>query len=181
MRNINCTSEERKLLNLLRSKKNEDGFYELLLMDYEQNNKLFYKNFDDDVIKTIKEIEIESICIYRNSRTLPKRFQAISQLSIKERVTDETASYTFLKNVAYVADYNWLKPLLKEKPKKKVFILYFFKKFENCMEKPLQSKTKLLKEYQAYAKTNYYESLRLLVSQKETNLQKILETLIKSF
>lgn len=145
-------------------------------MDYTPDPQ-FYGNFQDpSVVKTIKSIEEES----KYPRALSKRFEAISQMSIKEKTLDGTASYTFLRNVAYVADMAWLKPL-KEKGTAKILVLYFFKKFESCMRKPLQSKTKLIKEYQAYAAKDYSEKLETLISQKETDSQKILETLIKSF
>ena len=177
MKNINCTKQERKLLKMLKSGENSDGFWELLLMDYTPDPQ-FYGNFQDpSVVKTIKSIEEES----KYPRALSKRFEAISQMSIKEKTLDGTASYDFIRNVADIADMAWLKPLKEKGTAKKVLVLYFFKKFENCMRKPLQSKTKLIREYQSYATKDHSESLRAFISQKENNSKKILETLIKSF
>ena len=150
----NLTRAEENLLKALCTTKNRDGFFEILMSDYvyvldKDNFQAFFENFNDD--KVIKYID----AIYSESKSLAEfreRMWSLAQLSIQSKVTSGSATYYFIKNVAFVTDTSWLKSMMQNEPSKRVQTLYFFKKIENCLDKKIRAKEKVLKEYNEYAK-----------------------------
>ncbi len=155
--NYEPTQSEKRLLKALRTPKNNDGFFEMLMADYEitaESFPLFLENFNDENVgKCIRAIYSES----KSPAMFRKKMRALAQVSIQEKVTEGIATYDFIKNVAFVTDIKWLKSMIKPSASQKVLVLYFFKKIEDCLDKPKQTRKKVLKEYTELAKkkSNY--------------------------
>lgn len=106
-----CTYEENNLLRALRTtKKDSDGFFELVMLnnDIEKNSiNSFLDEFDDDIAVYS---QIVSLYFTRTSLSaFRKQMRKLAQLSIKTKVISGTATYNFIKNIACVADNSWLK------------------------------------------------------------------------
>ena len=154
-----CTREEKKLLKALKSKSNYDGYFELVMAnnDIEKKNiHLFFNEFDDDVI-----VYTQIIKLFSSSTSLAsfrKQMRKLAQISIREKVTSEIATYEFIKNIAFVAELAWLK---EATPSRKVKVTYFFKKIEDAQGKSVQTKRRVLSEYLKESKkaSNYIVKL----------------------
>ena len=151
--NSNLTRAERNLLKALRTSKNKDGFFEIIMIDYEidkNNFSSFLKNFvnDNNVVNCMQELYFER----KSFSSFRKQMKFLAQLSIQNKVSSGIATYDFIKNVAFVADASWVKSQMQDTPSKKMQTLYFFKKLENSLDKSAQTKSRILKEYNDYAK-----------------------------
>ena len=162
--------KESRLLIALRTRKNHDGFFEIIMADYkiEKNNlSSFLENFNDDnVVKCISEIwkDEKSVTSFR------KKMRALAQKSIQIKAFCGVASDDFIKNVASIANTKLLKSMMRDEASKKVNILYFFAKIENSFDKESKVKEKILKEYTRCAKKTSVYIIRLLLDSASTTV-----------
>ena len=160
-----CTYEENNILRALRTtKKDSDGFFELVMLnnDIEKNSiNSFLDEFDDDIAVYS---QIVSLYFTRTSLSaFRKQMRKLAQLSIKTKVISGTATYNFIKNIACVADNSWLK---QAPPSKKIKVTYFYKKIEQAQNDSLPQKRKILKEYLKKAKKSSPYIVKLLSDDK---------------
>ena len=145
------TREEKKLLKVLKSKRNVDGHYELLLSNThisQYKKDPFFVYLDDpefiDVLNAIYE--------QGDKKSFRKKIFRLIQQSIQEKMNYGIATYEFIQNVACIVDEKWLKQQIKTASTRKMLTLYFFKKIEKSSGKTLAVKKSLWNEYLAYAK-----------------------------
>ena len=124
------TREEKKLLKVLKNKRNVDGHYELLLSNAhisQYKKDPFFVYLDDpefiDVLNAIYE--------QGDKKSFRKKIFRLIQQSIQEKMNSGIATYEFIQNVACIVDEKWLKQQIKTAPTRKMLTLYFFKKIEN--------------------------------------------------
>lgn len=145
------TREEKKLLKVLKTRRNADGHYELLLSNAhisEYKKDPFFVYLDDPVFMDA----LDAIYGQEDKRSFHKRIFQLVQESIKDKMVSGIATYEFIQNVACIVDEKWLKQQIKTASTRKMLTLYFFKKIEKSSGKTLAVKKSLWNEYLAYAK-----------------------------
>ena len=157
LQELNVT--EFNIIKRMKSSKNKDGFYELVLSD-----KVKEKNFS---IKSLtNQFEDKAFCIlleklYAESETkarFKKKIQALVQLSLKEKLLSGKVTYKFVQETADLADNKWLKTeAFKDDASTKTKIAYFFKRFQEEFlfidgTSSKDGRAKLLVEYTSSAK-----------------------------
>lgn len=176
------TREEKKLLKVLKSKRNVDGHYELLLSNAhisQYKKDPFFVYLDDpefiDVLNAIYE--------QGDKKSFRKKIFRLIQQSIQEKMNSGIATYEFIQNVACIVDEKWLKQQIKTAPTRKMLTLYFFKKIEKSSGKTLAVKKKIWNEYLAYAKQpkDYVTSTIFNTNCLDVNNADLLKALKNSF
>lgn len=157
LQELNIT--EYNIIKRMKSSKNKDGFYEMVLSD-----KVKEKNFS---IKSLtNQFEDKAFCIlleklYAESETkarFKKKIQALVQLSLKEKLLSGKVTYKFVQETADLADNKWLKAeAFKDEAATKVKIAYFFKRFQEEFlfidgTSSKKGRAELLMEYTSEAK-----------------------------
>ncbi len=145
------TREEKKLLKVLKTRRNADGHYELLLSNAhisEYKKDPFFVYLDDPVFMDA----LDAIYEQGDKKSFRKKIFRLIQQSIQEKMNSSIATYEFIQNVACIVDEKWLKQKIKTAPTKKMLTLYFFRKIEKSYGKTLTVKNKIWHEYLAYAK-----------------------------
>lgn len=182
------TRQEIRLLRSLRTPKNSDGFYEMIMAELStrENIKMLLENFNDhqNILKQITEIYEQS----KFTSSFCKRMTFLAQISVMQKLTSKRGgTYNFIKNVAYIVDMKQLELLMQQSPTKKIKTMYFFKKIESISENiTCQSKCKLLTEYRKYASRVSPYIVNLLSTDSSWILDtetedKVLDALKKSF
>ena len=101
---------EHNIINRMKSSKNKDGFYEMVLSD-----KVKERNFS---IKSLtNQFEDKAFCmllktLYAESGTkasFKKKILVLVQMSLKEKLLSGKVTYKFIQETADLADNKWLK------------------------------------------------------------------------
>ena len=92
--NSNLTRAERNLLKALRTSKNKEGFFEIIMIDYEidkNNFSSFLKNFvnDNNVVNCMQELYFER----KSFSSFRKQMKFLAQLSIQNKISSVIALY----------------------------------------------------------------------------------------
>lgn len=123
---------EYNIIKRMKSRKNKDGFYEMVLSDKVKEKDFSIKGltnqFEDKAFCTLLEK------LYAESKTkasFKKKIQALVQMSLKGKLLSGKATYKFIQETADLADNKWLKAeAFKDDAAAKVKIAYFFKRFQ---------------------------------------------------
>ena len=123
---------EYNIIKRMKSRKNKDGFYEMVLSDKVKEKDFSIKSltnqFEDEAFCTLLEK------LYAESKTkasFKKKIQALVQMSLKGKLLSGKATYKFIQETADLADNEWLKAeAFKDDASTKTKIAYFFKRFQ---------------------------------------------------
>ena len=150
---------EYNIIKRMKSSKNKDGFYELVLSDKVKEKNFSIKSltnqFEDEAFSKLLEK------LYAESETkarFKKKIQALVQISIKRKLLSGKATYKIIQETADLADNEWLKAeAFKDDASTKTKIAYFFKRFQEEFifingSSSKKGRAELLMEYTSEAK-----------------------------
>lgn len=152
---------EQNIINRMKSSKNKDGFYEMILSDKVKERNFSIKSltnqFEDKAFCTLLEK------LYAESKTkasFKKKILMLVQMSLKEKLLSGKVTYKFIQETADLADTYWLKvEAFKDNASAKTKVAYFFKRFQEEFlfidgMSSKKSRAELLMEYTS--KTKYF-------------------------
>ena len=123
---------EYNIIKRMKSRKNKDGFYEMVLSDKVKEKVFSIKSltnqFEDEAFCTLLEK------LYAESKTkasFKKKILVLVQMSLKEKLLSGKVTYKFIQETADLADNKWLKAeAFKDNASAKTKVAYFFKRFQ---------------------------------------------------